>query len=108
MTKKKALNSFKAVKSANPKTKKLNEYHLRQKLAGDVYTKSAMPAIFMSNVENQQKYRVVHGGLLAIWHRKERPICQVKLHRPKKRFFVLFLLGRVEISVSFIQNVVEN
>jgi hypothetical protein len=30
-----------------------------------------------------------------------RPICQVKLRTPKKRFFVLFLLGRVGIFVSF-------
>jgi hypothetical protein len=51
---------------------------------------------------------VIHGGLLAIWRWEERPICQVKLHTPKKRFFPLFLLGRMEIFVSFIQNVVEN
>jgi hypothetical protein len=32
----------------------------------------------------------------------------VKLRTLKKRFFPLFLLSRVEISVSFVQNVVEN
>jgi hypothetical protein len=51
------------------------------------------PLLIYFSLDN--KYRVIHGGLLAIWRWEERPICQVKLHTPKKCFFALFLLGRV-------------
>jgi hypothetical protein len=53
-------------------------------------------------------YRVTQPARISVLHAQMRPICQVKLRTPKKRFFPLFLLGRVEISVSFVQNVVEN
>jgi hypothetical protein len=85
-------------------TRLSQELHAVRSVKSSTQYKKAYFGVFIGLIF----YRVVHGGLLAIWGCKERPICQVKLRTLKKRYFPLFLLGRVEISVSFIQNVVEN
>jgi hypothetical protein len=49
---------------------------------------------------------VIHGGLLALGGASD--LSNQTPHTNKSAFFALFLLGRVEILVSFVQKVVEN
>jgi hypothetical protein len=82
----------------NRRPKKMKEIFIMQ-LFSSISESPISKAIFRQLL--CEKYRVFILGRFSVLHAQMRPICQVKLRTPKKRFFALFLLGRVGIFVSF-------